>query len=86
MKNNDQEFFKINMIDTKPQIQETQGKKKKIHMQILFKSLKTKHKEKTFQTQDEEKVHYMQRKQDLIMDVSSETMQAKDNGVLSLKY
>lgn len=53
------------MIDTKPQIQETQGKKKKIHMQILFKSLKTKHKEKTFQTQDEEKVHYMQRKQDL---------------------
>lgn len=60
MKNNNQEFFKINMIDIKPQIQETQEKEKKTHIQIASKSLKPKHKE--FKGNMREKIHYMQRK------------------------
>lgn len=64
MKNNDQEFFKINMIDTKPQSQETQGKKIKTHTQILFKSLKQNTKS-NFKGNMKKKIYYMQRKQDL---------------------
>ena len=67
MKNNNQEFFKINMIDTKPQIQETQEKekkkKKKTHMQISSKSLKEKHRV-NFKGNMRKKIHYMQRKKD----------------------